>query len=181
MTENEASSAPFSTSPAYHSMQSCTSKQDQALRQNAITNYFTKKNPKIPLKTLSLYAQLIEATSAKYKLDPFLVAAIMVKESTMRERVVSKGNYGLMQINWNANKSWIKKTFPVRSKDDLLVPANNVKIGAHILAANIRRTGGDVDKGLDRYRGRSLASYRNSVHSHYRAMAEIFKQLKQKV
>ena len=161
-------------------MQGCTSRQDQVIRQNAIVNYFKRKNSKIPSQTLTQYAQLIDAVSAKYKLDPFLIAAIMVKESTMREKAVSKGNYGLMQINWNANKSWITKTFPIRSKQDLLVPTNNVKIGAHILAANIRKTGGDVDKGLDRYRGRSLPSYRNSVHNHYRAMTEIYRKLKGK-
>jgi soluble lytic murein transglycosylase-like protein len=101
----------------------------------------------------------------------------MVKESTIKEKAASKGNYGLMQINWNANRPWIVKTFPIRSKTDLIVPSNNVRVGAHILAANIRKSKGDVDKGLDRYRGRSLASYRNSVHSHYIAISQIFRRL----
>jgi hypothetical protein len=82
-----------------------------------------------------------------------------------------------MQINWNANRPWIVKTFPIKTKKQLMVPENNIRVGVHILAANIKKSKGSVDKGLDRYRGRSLASYRNSVHAHYLAIARIFKKL----
>jgi len=172
-----AFSAPFSTSREFHTMQRYRSKKDQRNRLKAIETYFMRKNPKVSPKNISHYARLIEDYSAQYNLDPFLVASVMVKESTIKEKAVSKGNYGLMQINWNANRPWIIKTFPIRSKADLIIPSNNVRIGAHILAANIRKCKGDVDKGLDRYRGRSLASYRNSIHSHYLAISQIFRRL----
>ncbi|MBL3539215.1 transglycosylase SLT domain-containing protein [Aminivibrio sp.] len=172
-----AFSAPFSTSQEFHTMQRFRSKKDQRNRIKAIETYFMRKNPKVPPKNVSYYARLIEDYSAQYNLDPFLVASVMVKESTIKEKAVSKGNYGLMQINWNANRPWIIRTFPVRSKADLIIPSNNVRIGTHILAENIKKCKGDVDLGLDRYRGRSLASYRNSIHSHYIAISQIFRRL----
>ncbi|MGI6784433.1 MAG: transglycosylase SLT domain-containing protein [Aminivibrio sp.] len=172
-----AFSQPFSNSQAFHNMQNHRSKTDQAKRLKAIETYFRKKNPKIPLKNISYYAQLVEDCSARYNLDPFLVASVMVKESTIKEKAVSKGNYGLMQINWKANRPWIVKNYPIRSTKELLTPSYNVSIGTHILAANIKKCKGDVDRGLDRYRGRSLASYRNSIHQHYQGISEIFRRL----
>ncbi len=172
-----AFSEPFSTSQAFQIMRNHRSKTEQTNRLKAIEAYLRKKNPKIPPQKSSLYANLIEDCASRYDLDPFLVASVLVKESTAREKAVSKGNYGLMQINWKANKPWIVKTFPIQSTKELMTPSNNVRIGAHILAANIKKCRGDVDRGLDRYRGRPLASYRNSVHQHYLGISEIFRKL----
>lgn len=170
-------SAPFSTCREYRVMQRHLTKKDQAKRLKAVEIYFTRKNPKVSQKKISQYVNLIDHYSSQYGLDPFLVAGVMMKESTVKEKAVSKGNYGLMQINWNANRPWIVKTFPIKTKKELMVPANNIRLGIHILAANIKKSGDSVDKGLDRYRGRALASYRNSVHAHYLAIVGIFKKL----
>jgi len=170
-------SAPFSSCREYRAMQRHLTKKYQAKRLKALEIYFTRKNPKVSQKKISRYANLIDQYSSQYGLDPFLVAGVMMKESTVKENAVSKGNYGLMQINWNANRPWIVKTFPIKTKKQLMVPENNIRVGVHILAANIKKSKGSVDKGLDRYRGRSLASYRNSVHAHYLAIARIFKKL----
>ena len=172
-----ASASPFSSSPEFRFMQRCRSKRDQRDRLKTIETYFRRKNPGVSPQNVQRYARLIDEYSATYDLDPFLVASVLVKESTVKEKAVSKGNYGLMQINWKANRAWIVKQLPIRSTKDLLVPENNIRLGATILSANIRKSGGDVDKGLDRYRGRPLASYRNSVLGHYTAMARIFRQL----
>jgi soluble lytic murein transglycosylase-like protein len=168
--------APFTSSREYQSMQNSRSPRDQHNKTRAIESYFRRVNPRLSAANASRYAGMIEKYAAHYKLDPFLVAAILVKESTVKPNAVSKGNYGLMQINWKANGPWIRKTFPVRNTKQLLEPENNIRIGAHILAANIQRAKGDVDKGLDRYRGRSLASYRNSVMRHYSSICDIFRR-----
>ena len=169
-----ALAAPFSTSREYHAMLSGRTSRDQRKRTYAIESYFRRVNPRLSAANASRYAGLIEKYSQHYKVDPFLVAAILVKESTVKSNAVSKGNYGLMQVNWKANGPWIRKTFPVRTTKQLLEPENNIRIGVHILASNIQRAGGDVDKGLDRYRGRSLASYRNSVLRNYSAIYTLF-------
>ncbi len=175
--EKIAWAAPFSSSPEFRFMQRFRTKRDQRNRLKAIETYFSRKNSRVSSRNIQHYAKLIEEYSARYDLDPFLVASILVKESTVKEKAVSKGNYGLMQINWKANKPWIVKSLPVRSPKDLLIPENNIRLGATILSANIKKSRGDVDKGLDKYRGRSLASYRNSVLAHYKEMARIFRQL----
>lgn len=169
-----ASAAPFSNSREYHAMESCRSTKDQIKRTRAIESYLKRVYPKISSANASLYAGLIERHSQHYKVDPFLVTSIMAKESTFKANAVSNGNYGLMQINWKANGSWIKKTFSVRDTKQLLTPENNIRIGACIIAAKIRAAGGDVDKGLDRYRGRSISSYRNGVMKHYLALYSLF-------
>ena len=176
-TERIAWAAPFSSSPEFRFMQRYRTRRDQRSRLKTIETYFSRKNPRVSLRNVQHYAKLIEEYSARYDLDPFLVASILVKESTVKEKAVSRGNYGLMQINWKANKPWIVKSLPVRSPKDLLIPENNIRLGATILSAKIKKSGGDVDKGLDKYRGRSLASYRNSVLGHYIEMARIFRQL----
>lgn len=172
-----AFAAPFSTSQEFHIMQRHRSKKDQRNRVKAIETYFVRKNPRVSQRNAAQYAQLIEEYASQYNLDPFLVASIMVKESTVKEKAVSKGNYGLMQINWSANRPWIVKTFSIRSTADLIVPSNNIRVGTYILASNIKKSRGDVDRGLDRYRGRSLASYRNSIHDHYLLITRIFQRL----
>ena len=175
--EKIAWAAPFSSSPEFRFMQRYRSRKDQRNRLKTIETYFSRKNPRVSLKNVQHYAKLIEEYSARYDLDPFLVASILVKESTVKEKAVSRGNYGLMQINWKANKPWIIKSLPVRTAKDLLNPENNIRLGTTILSAKIKKSGGDVDRGLDKYRGRPLASYRNSVMAHYTAMARIFRQL----
>ena len=170
----QAVAAPFMTSREYHAMQNSRSTREQNRRVQAIAYYFRRVNPRVSAANATRYAELIEKCAQSSKLDPFLVAAILVKESTVKPNAVSKGNYGLMQINWKANSPWIRKTFPVKTKQQLLEPENNIRIGARILASNIQRANGDVDKGLDRYRGRSLVSYRNTVLQHYSAIYALF-------
>lgn len=172
-----ALAAPFSTSEAYRTMQGHQSKKDQGYRIQAIESYFLKKNPGVSKNKAALYARTVEKWASHYSIDPFLVASILVKESTVRAQAVSKGNYGLMQINWKANSPWIVKTFSIRSTKELLEPSNNIRTGAHILSANIRKSKGNLDGGLDRYRGRSLTSYRNIVHSHYTEITKIFRKI----
>lgn len=174
----KAYAAPFSSSGEHQAMQRFRTRRDQQNRIKAISAYFRQKNPRIPPQKAAAYAQLIEEHTSRYNLDPFLAAAVLVKESTGKERAVSKGNYGLMQVNWTANRPWIVRTFPVRNTGELLVPENNILLGVHILSSGIGKSRGDIDGGLDRYRGRSLVSYRNEVHRHYRGIFRIFTELR---
>ncbi len=169
-----ATAAPFAGSPEYRSMEGYRSAKDQQKRVQAIESYFRRVSPKVTAANASLYAGYIERYSQQYKVDPFLVAAILVKESTVKANAVSRGNYGLMQINWKANGPWIRRTFSISDKNQVLSPDNNIRIGTCIIASKIRDTRGDVDKALDRYRGRSLLSYRNGVMKHYQAIYGLF-------
>lgn len=168
----------FTGSSWYGYMQKHQASGEKGKRINAISRYFCQKNPKLASKTARTYAILVERTSWKYKLDSMLVAAIIVKESTVRRTACSGRSYGLMQINWNANKSWIPKVFPkVRSKKDLYRSAKNIEIGSYILKKALEKYNNNVDRALDRYRGKNLLSYRRSVMGHYSSMVKIFKTM----
>lgn len=169
-----ATAAPFANSSEYRSMEGYRTAKDQQKRVQAIESYFRRVSPKVTAANASLYAGYIERYAQQYKVDPFLVAAILVKESTVKANAVSKGNYGLMQINWKANGPWIRRTFSISDKNQVLSPENNIRIGTCIIASKIRDARGDVDKALDRYRGRSLLSYRNGVMKHYQAIYSLF-------
>jgi len=105
---------------------------------------------------------------------------VIVRESNV-QRTANNANrsFGLMQINWTANESWIKEKFPkIKSPNDLYRSENNIQVGTYILGSNLKEQNGNVDRALDRYRGKSLLSYRRSVLSHYEEITRRFKKLK---
>ena len=77
-----------------------------------------------------------------------LVIAMIEKESTFRENVISKTNdYGLMQINI-INHDNLKKKLGVTN---LLDPYQNVLSGIYIISGHLNKTGGDIELALMRY------------------------------
>lgn len=173
-----AYSGVFQDSSLYRYMQNHQESGDKDKRIKATARYFCQKNPELAPKTAKTYAILVERTSRKYHLDPILVASIIVKESTVNRVAFSGRSYGLMQINWNANKSWIPKVFPkVRSRKDLYRSAKNIEVGSYILKKALEKYHNNVDRALDRYRGKCLVSYRKAVLAHYCAIAKIFQKI----
>lgn len=81
------------------------------------------------------WESLILAATNRYKVDPNLVAAVMMTESGGHENDLSgKGAVGLMQV--------------VGGPYD---PAQNILLGTAILASNLRRYGGRADLALAGY------------------------------
>ncbi len=172
-----ANTGVFPDSSLYRYMQKHQDSRDKDKRIKATARYFCQKNPKLAAKTARTYAILVERTSRKYHLDSILIASIIVKESTVNRVACSGRSYGLMQINWNANKSWIPKVFPkVRSRKDLYRSAKNIEVGSYILKKALEKYHNNVDRALDRYRGKSLVSYRKAVLAHYCAIVKIFQK-----
>ena len=152
----------------------------QKIRILAINSYFRDRNSSLTKKTAQTYATLVERHSRINEVDPFLTAAVIVRESNV-QRTANNANrsFGLMQINWTANESWIKEKFPkIKSPNDLYRSENNIQVGTCILGSNLKEQNGNVDRALDRYRGKSLLSYRRSVLSHYEEITRRFKKLK---
>ena len=64
-----------------------------------------------------------------FKVDPLLIASIIVRESGARPNVISKGgDYGLMQVRWKVHRNM------VNSPKELLDPKINIFIGTEIFA-----------------------------------------------
>lgn len=166
----------FRGSPAWNYMEKHRSRRYAKARVSVMTSYFKAKNPGISTKAARTYASLVEAISRKYGVDPFLVSSIIVKESTVKVRAKSGKAYGLMQINWKANRKWIPRVFPtIKSSSKLLHSRPNIYVGCYMLRDALKR-GGNVDKALDIYRGRSIASYRTKIHRYYSDQVDMLRK-----
>lgn len=167
----------FRSSSSYKYMTKHRSRKYSKTRISVIAHYFRVKNPKLSSKSARTYAGLVESISRKYGVDPFLISSIIIKESTVRVKAKSGRAYGLMQINWKANRKWIPRVFPtVKSAKNLLHSKPNIYVGTYMMRQFIKKNGGNVDKALDRYRGKSLVKYRSRIHSYYSAQVKQFKK-----
>ena len=108
----------------------------QDTRIKNIVTVFMKHNPKLTAKTAEKYAAIIIEAAAKYKQDPYVIAAIIIHESTVNNKAVSKGgDYGLMQIRWKVHEKAIKKEYPkVKKANDMFDARTNIFFGTEIFA-----------------------------------------------
>ncbi len=177
LASQSLASTGFKGSSALKYMEGRRSHKYAKARVEIMSHYFMAKNPTLSGKAAKTYASLVEAISSKYGIDPFLVSSLVVRESGVRVKAKSGLAYGLMQINWRANKSWIPRVFPtVKSPSKLLRSRPNIYVGSYILREALQRSGGDVDRALDIYRGKNVPSYRISVHGHYSEQVGLLKK-----
>jgi soluble lytic murein transglycosylase-like protein len=106
-----------------------------------------------PVRKATEYSRHIWDASELYKVDPFLVAALVCVESEGRADAVSHSRVGLMQVNVQENMAWITRHFPkVKTVDDLLKARNNVMAGTFALSAAMGSSE-DVRSALFKYLG----------------------------
>ena len=105
-------------------------------RARNIYQLFTKTNPKLAAGTATKYVNIVMDAAKKYKQDPYVIAAIIVHESTVNAKAISKGgDYGLMQVRWKVHEKAIKAEYPkVRRASDFLDARTNVFFGTRILS-----------------------------------------------
>jgi soluble lytic murein transglycosylase-like protein len=166
----------FGSSPEYQYMQKRYAKKYATRRVLVMRDFFLRKNPHLSPKAAKSYAALVERICRNYSVDPFLVAAVIAKESTVQVKAKSGVAYGLMQINWEANKKWIPKVFPtIKSRRNLLHSRPNIYVGTYMLQKALEKSRGSVDGALDSYRGKSITEYRRKIHALYAEMVRDFK------
>lgn len=122
-------------------------------RARNIYQVFTKANPGLSGADAKKFAEIVIEAAEKYKLDPYVIAGIIIHESTVNTKAVSKGgDYGLMQVRWKVHEKAIKKEFPkVRKASDMFDARTNIFYGAEIFAYCMRKANNDVRGGLMRY------------------------------
>lgn len=105
-------------------------------QERNIYQIFTKANPSLSAATAKKYVDIVMAAGAKYKQDPYVIAAIIVHESTVNSKAISKGgDYGLMQVRWKVHHKAIKAEYPkVKKANDFLDAKTNVFFGTRILS-----------------------------------------------
>ena len=94
-----------------------------------ISALFAKYNP----QQAKEIAEIVRNTAEAQSINPNIIAAMIVHESGVRPKVISKGgDYGLMQIRWRVHR----RTYgEIRtSAAPLFDPMTNIKIGTDIFA-----------------------------------------------
>jgi len=134
------------------------------LEAEVIVSAFTRANKSLDRPTASKYAHHVLEAAGEFGVDPFLIASIIIKESTVRQNARSRYALGLMQINWKAHRKGLTKAFrEINTADDLLEPRYNVLAGTYIFSWYLKSCGGDVEKALSRYLGRAGRKYVSKV------------------
>ena len=108
----------------------------QNTKAKNIVELFTRVNPKLSTKTANNYADIIFQAGEKFNVDPYIIAAIIVHESTVNNKAVSKGgDYGLMQIRYKVHAKAIKERFPkVKKASGLFNAKVNIFFGTEIFS-----------------------------------------------
>jgi len=150
----------------------------QQTKHDIVVDYFLNKNMYLPRDLAKEYAKYVVNHANHYKLDPFLVAAIIGKESTVDFMARSKVAHGLMQINWGVHKNNILSAFGSKVKElrDIYSPSINISIGCWILAECMSKADSRYEIALYKYYGTESKSYTNSILSDYSDMSSKFYQ-----
>jgi len=152
------------------------------LKADVIVSAFTRVNRGLDSSTASNYASHVLEASGEFGVHPFMIASIIIRESTVKQNARSRHAYGLMQINWRAHRKGLTKAFStIRTLDDLLQPRNNIFAGTYIFSWYLRSSDGDVDKALSKYLGRNGRKYISRVMSDYRDMIKQLEKRKDKL
>ena len=131
-----------------------------------------------------LFDDLFRAAGTKYGVDPLLLKAIAIHESSLRPHAANTSNpsdpsYGLMQMSCmpDGSGSCLPHEFnipnwPPASQADLFDPAVSIDYGASLLAQNLRATRGNTWQAVAMYNsGRTYdPAYTNAVSSIYKQM-----------
>ena len=127
-------------------------KQTDSIAGN-IYALFMKHNPKLSAVNAKKYSELIIEASDKYKQNPYVIAAIIVHESTVNNKAVSKGgDYGLMQIRWKYHKDAVRKDFPkVKDAKDMFDAKVNIFYGTKLFGEYMKKANNDLRGGLMGY------------------------------
>ena len=121
-------------------------------RLTCISDLFLRYNKKLSREGAMKYAEYIVQAGEKFGQDPFVIAAMIVNESSARHDAVSRGgDYGLMQVRWRVHRKDITKKYPhIREASDMLNPKDNVLVGTEIFS-RYRASAPDLRGGLLRY------------------------------
>lgn len=149
---------------------SANAPRSAAADESSIARVLATENPQLAAPELSRIARAVLRYSAKYDLDPELVTAvIMVESSALPSARSPKGAMGLMQV-------MPAMLEPLRLVGNFTTVESNIEAGCLILADNIRRMG-EADGILAYFWGPNIrgGAYLERVRA---AQAEVRRQLR---
>lgn len=109
-------------------------------------------NKRLSPQKARLYAEFVVEAGQQFQQDPFVIAAMIVNESSARHDALSRGgDYGLMQVRWRVHKRTITKKYPhITQAKDMFDPKYNVLVGTEIFSRCCAASA-DLQSGLLRY------------------------------
>ncbi|MDR1731258.1 MAG: transglycosylase SLT domain-containing protein [Synergistaceae bacterium] len=121
-------------------------------RKKTIVELFRKYNRKLSEKKAEDYVQYILQACEQFNQDPFVIAAMIVNESTVKHDALSRGgDYGLMQVRWRVHRKKIQEKYPhIDGPHDMFDPKYNVLVGTEIFATYYQTAKEDL-RGALRY------------------------------
>ena len=106
------------------------------------------------------YAKYVMEAAHRYSIEPSLITAIIITESTAKVNARSRYAVGLMQVYWQLHKKTIGAQFPhIRTEKILMEPRNNIMVGTWLFSQYMLSCKGDVTKALRRYLGSKATQY----------------------
>jgi len=146
-----------------------------------IVSAFIRVNRSLDRSTAASYAVCILEAAERFGVHPFMVASIIIRESTVKQNAHSRYAYGLMQINWKAHRKGLKAAFNhIQTLDDLLQPRNNILAGTWIFSWYLKSSGGNIDRALAMYLGRSGKKYIRRVLAGYHQMLNEYEKIEKR-
>ncbi|MDR1471656.1 MAG: lytic transglycosylase domain-containing protein [Synergistaceae bacterium] len=142
-----------------------SAEQQRTVASTAI--FIRKSNGRIDAKTAWREAAALVHYSGKYGVPSTLSTAVAQVESTFDPNAVSpKGASGVMQVMWRIHNGLLTSNGiqPAPGKNPLADPEYAIAAGCLILSRYIK-TYGSVQAAIDRYYGKSSASYQRKVNS----------------
>ena len=105
-------------------------------RRKSIAALLRQHNKKLSDEEAYNYAIMIMQASDKFGQNPFVIAALVVSESSARSDAVSRGgDYGLMQVRWRVHEKKIRNKYPhIAKANDMLDPKDNLLVGTEIFS-----------------------------------------------
>lgn len=144
------------------------------VKQDVIAKTFKSVNSGLEDYAAAKFSEYVMEAAAEFQVDPFIIASILIKESTVKYKARSHmGAYGLMQINWKVHKDNIRKAFSeISTLSDLIQPRNNIFVGTYIFSCYLDSSRGNVKGALARYLGKSSSNYNSTVFKYHRKMVK---------
>ena len=126
--------------------------RDREAALKSIEALLFRYNKRLSPQKARLYAEFIVEAGQQFHQDPFVIAAMIVNESSARHDALSRGgDYGLMQVRWRVHKRNITKKYPhIKQAKDMFDPKYNVLVGTEIFSRCCAASA-DLQSGLLRY------------------------------
>lgn len=126
------------------------------------------------LSTLNNYDSAFAAAGARYGIDPNWLKAIAAIEGHYDNSVDQYGAVGIMGIMPGGYQQ-LQAAFPGWQSD----PAQNIMLGAAILADKIRANGGTIEGGIQGYLGWGTDAYGTNNQTYLQRAQQYYQQLQQ--